>query len=133
MVQIYFLLVALNVLSGLILVRSGLKIDLGIWDGWFAPFDHRMVRGLVGVATFLSGFLGLIFVLPGDQIFLGDLFPGTTALLGGTILILDYYQKPKDTENSPKPDWLVGNRLIVGVLCLAFGLIHFVTPVVMFL
>lgn len=133
MVQIYFLLVLLNVLTGLLLARSGLKRSLGVWDHWFLPFEHKMVRGLVGIASFLTGFLGLIFVLPGDQIFLGDLFPSLTALLAGTILILEYYRKEPDPEAPAAEDFLVSNRIIIGVVCLVFGIIHFFSPAVVFL
>lgn len=133
MVQIYFLLVFLNVVTGLVLARSGLNRSLGMWDSWFVPFEHRMVRGLLGIATFLSGFLGLIFILPGDQIFLGDLFPSVTALLGGTILVLEYYRKEQPPESPPLEDFLVSNKIIVGVVCLTFGFLHFFSPAVVFL
>jgi hypothetical protein len=133
MVQIYFLLVLFNVVSGLVLARGGLKRSLGLWDPWFQPFENRLVKGLLGVLTFLTGFLALIFVLPGDQIFLGDLFPSVTALLGGTVLVLEYYRK----EEAPSParieDFLVSNKIVVGVLCLTFGVIHFFSPAVVFL
>lgn len=136
MVQIYLLLVFLNVLAGLLLARHGLKRSLGSWDSFFVPFEHRLVRGLVGLATFLTGFLGLLFVLPGDQIFLGDLFPSVTALLGGTILVLEYYQKDSGDASRPPTkieDFLVSNKLIVGVVCLTFGAIHFFSPTVVLL
>lgn len=134
MVQIYFLLVLLNILTGLLLARQGLKRSLGVWDQWFVPFDHKMVRGLLGLGTFLTGFLGLIFVLPGDQIFLGDLFPSLTALLGGTVLVLDYYRKPpEEGQTAPLEDFLASNRIIIGVVCLVFGLLHFFSPAVVFL
>jgi len=133
MVQIYFLLVLLNLASGLILARSGLKRSLGLWDAWFQPFENRLVKGLLGVLTFLTGFLGLIFVLPGDQIFLGDVFPSVTALLGGTILVLEYYRKEENSQSERIEDFLVSNKIIVGVLCLTFGIIHFFSPAVLFL
>lgn len=138
MVQIYFLLVLLNAASGLVLARAGLKRSLGPWDAWFQPFEHRLVKGLLGILTFLTGFLGLIFVLPGDQIFLGDLFPSVTALLGGTILVLEYYRKePDPTVEDPQAakfeDFLVSNKIIVGVVCLTFSLLHFFSPTVVFL
>lgn len=141
MVQIYFFLVLLNVLSGLVLARVGLKRSLGPWDAWFVPFENRMVKGLLGIGTFLAGFLGLIFVLPGDQIFLGDLFPSVTALLGGTILVLEYYHKePQPSEVEAQAvqaakfeDFLVSNKIIVGVICLTFGALHFFSPTVVFL
>lgn len=132
MVQIYFLLVLLNVWAGLVLARSGLKKSLGVWDSWFVPFEHRLFRGLLGVLTFLTGFLGLIFILPGDQIFVGDLFPSLTALLGGTILVLEYYRK--ESVEAPRiEDFLVSNKIIVGVVCLTFGILHFFSPTVVFL
>lgn len=138
MVQVYFLLVLLNAASGLVLARAGLKRSLGPWDAWFQPFEHRLVKGLLGILTFLTGFLGLIFVLPGDQIFLGDLFPSVTALLGGTILVLEYYRKePDPTVEDPQAakieDFLVSNKIIVGVVCLTFSLLHFFSPTVVFL
>ncbi len=132
MVQIYFLLVFFNALSGLVLARGGLKRSLGHWDSWFLPFENRLVRGLLGILTFLSGFLGLIFVLPGDQIFLGDLFPSVTALLAGTILVLEYYRKEESTA-AKFEDFLVSNKIIVGVLSITFGIIHFFSPAVLFL
>lgn len=133
MVQIYFLLVLLNISSGLVLARAGLKRSLGPWDSWFVPFEQRMVKGILGIGTFLAGFLGLIFVMPGDQIFLGDLFPSITALLGGTILVLEYYRKDTDPEAAKIEDFLVNNKIIVGVVCLTFGLLHFFSPTVVFL
>ncbi len=134
MVQIFFLLVLLNVTAGLILARSGLKRSLGTWDSWFLPFEGRIVRGILGILTFLTGFLGLIFVLPGDQIFLGDLFPSIAALLGGTILVMEYLHKEEEGKAPTKiEDFLVSNKIIVGVLCLTFGLLHFFSPTVVFL
>jgi hypothetical protein len=143
MVQIYFLLVLLNVSTGLVLARSGLKRSLGPWDAWFLPFDNKLIRGLLGVLTFLTGFLGLIFVLPGDQIFLGDLFPSITALLGGTLLVLEYYRRDPEehdasieaptAETAKIEDFLVSNKIIIGVVCLTFGLLHFFSPTVVFL
>ena len=133
MVQIYFVLVFFNVTSGLVLARAGLKRSLGEWDAWFQPFENRLIKGFLGVLTFLSGFLAIIFVLPGDQIFLGDLFPSVTALLGGTILVLEYYRKPEDAQAAKIEDFLMSNKIIVGVLCLTFGIIHFFSPAVVFL
>ncbi len=141
MVQIYFCLVLFNVAVGLVLVRSGIQRSLGIWDSWFQPFEHRMVRGLMGLASFLTGFLGLIFVLPGDQIFLGDLFPSVTALLGGTVLVLEYLRRTPEKSETDAPaktpskveDFLLSNRIVVGVICMTFGLLHFFSPTVVFL
>ena len=133
MVQIYLLLVLLNVAAGLVLARSGLKRSLGLWDAWFQPFDHKLVRGLLGIMTFLTGFLGLIFVLPGDQIFLGDLFPSVSALLGGTLLVLEYYRKDDPAGAAKIEDFLVSNKIIIGVICMTFGLLHFFSPTVVFL
>jgi len=133
MVQIYFMLVFFNLAAGLVLARAGLKRSLGPWDAWFAPFEHRMVRGMLGIATFLSGFLGLIFVLPGDQIFLGDLLPSVTALLGGTILVLEYYHHDPAPDSPHLQDFLVSNKIVVGVVCMTFGILHFFSPTVVFL
>ena len=133
MVQIFFLLVLFNVAVGLILARAGLKRSLGAWDAWFVPFEARLTKGILGLLTFLTGFLGLIFVLPGDQIFLGDLFPSVSALLGGTILVLEYYRHETPPEGVKLEDFLLDNKVIVGVICLTFGLLHFVSPTVVFL
>jgi len=133
MVQIYFLLVLLNITTGLVLARSGLNRSLGPWDAWFLPFENRLIRGSLGLLTFLTGFLGLIFVLPGDQIFLGDLFPSVSALLGGTLLVLEFYRKEETPEKAKIEDFLVNNKIIIGVICLTFGVLHFFSPTVVFL
>lgn len=133
MVQIYLLLVVFNVALGLVLARAGLKPSLGAWDAWFTPFDDRLTKGLLGIGSFLTGFLGLIFVLPGDQVFLGDLFPSVSALLGGTILVLEFSKKPSDSPPTRLEDFLVANKVIVGVVCLTFGVLHFFSPTVIFL
>jgi hypothetical protein len=131
MVQVYLLLVVLNLLAGLVLARGGLKVARPAWDSFFTALDSKLARGILGAATFLSGFVGLIFVLPGDQLFVGDLFPSLTALLSGTILVLDFYQKePPPPEND---DVLVKNRVLIGLVALTFGLIHFFVPGILLL
>jgi hypothetical protein len=84
------------------------------------------------VASFLSGFVALIYVLPGDQLFVGDLLPALTALLSGTVLVLDYYHKPQETEQN-SGDLLLKNRVLIGLVGLTFGVIHFFVPGLLFL
>ncbi len=63
-----------------------------------------------------------------------------TALLGGTVLILEYLRRaPEKSEETPAKvaskveDFLMSNRIVVGVVCLTFGLLHFFSPTVVFL
>lgn len=137
MVQVYFLLVLTNILGGAILAKQGLKKSfVEKWETFFQVFEGRYFRGVLGLVTFVTGFLGLIFVLPGDQIFLGDLLPSLTALFTGTTLIIGFYQKERDaTANSLDhlEDVLIKNKMIVGLLSIAFGIIHFISPTVIFL
>ena len=143
MVQVYLLLVVLNAVSGLVLARAGLKVALPVWDGVFAAFESKVVRGILGAETFLTGFVGLIFVLPGDQLFVGDLFPSVSALLAGTTLMLDFYAPSERSAIEPNPDesgnaeptrprpiddLLVKNRVLVGFVALTFALVHFLVP-----
>jgi hypothetical protein len=132
MVQVYFLLVLTNVIAGLVLAREGLKVPLASWEGLFAAFEPKLVRVVLGVASFLSGFVALIYVLPGDQLFVGDLLPALTALLSGTVLVLDYYHKPQETEQN-SGDLLLKNRVLIGLVGLTFGVIHFFAPGLLFL
>jgi hypothetical protein len=127
MVQVYFLLVLANVLSGLVLAREGLKMPLASWQGLFVAFESKSARLVLGVASFLSGFVALIFVLPGDQLFVGDLLPALTGLLAGTVLVLDFYAKPQGQEQN-SGDLLLKNRVLIGLVGLTFGVIHFFVP-----
>ena len=137
MVQVYFLLVATNVLSGVLLARSGLKHPLSSdLEAFFLVLEKKWFLGGLGLLTFVTGFLCLLFVLPGDQIFLGDLIPSLTALLAGTSLILEFYQKETpDKAGTTKrlDDILLSNRWIVGLLSIGFGILHFLAPQVIFL
>lgn len=137
MVQVYFLLVLTNILGGIILAKQGLKKSLvDHWEAFFQVLEGRYFRGILGLVTFVTGFLGLIFVLPGDQIFLGDLIPSLTALFTGTTLILGFYHKEdfqaKNTVDHLE-DVLLKNKMILGLLSVAFGFIHFLSPTVIFL
>ena len=137
MVQVYFLLVITNVLSGMLLARSAWKgtphPDL---DAFLTLFQKKWGTGALGLVTFVTGFLGLIFVLPGDQVFLGDLIPSLTALVAGTTLVLEFYKKdsPERLASTEKLDnILLANKLIIGFLALGFGILHFILPQVVFL
>jgi len=135
MVQVYFSLVFLNLLGGIVLAQPGWNHSLGIFDRWFEPFENRKVKGILGLVTFLSGFFGLIFVFPGDPIFLGDLLPSLSALLAGTVFIVEFYKKPADDTKTPSPleDFLVKNRFLVGLAAMLMGFLHFISPGIIFL
>ncbi len=137
MVQVYFLLVLTNILSGMVLVRSAWKgVPPHDLDAFLAVFQKKWGTGALGLVTFVTGFLGLIFVLPGDQVFLGDLIPSLTALVAGTTLILEFYKKesPERQNVTEKlDDVLLANKLIIGFIALGFGILHFILPQVVFL
>ncbi|OHD12923.1 MAG: hypothetical protein A2Z96_00650 [Spirochaetes bacterium GWB1_48_6] len=137
MLQVYFLLVAANILAGLSLAGDYLKEKFPSAVLFLDLLQGNSFRGALGVSTFLIGFFGLFAVLKEDNIpILADLLPAFSALIQGTGLVLEFYQR-KSTVQAGLVDQLdaviLKNKNIIGVLGIFLGLLHFFFPLVIFL
>lgn len=98
--------------------------------------EGAIFRLLVGLVTFLGGFLQFLFVPFGDVAVIGNLFPALGGIIAGFTLCLMYYQD-KATVVSEGLEKLIevfiGNRDVIGVLSLLIALLHFIFPTVILL
>lgn len=132
MIQIYFLLVVSNILSGLTLAapyfleRSTSPI--------FQALNHRSWRRALGLVAVVVGVFGVLSVLPGDIPLIGNLIPGASAILVGLALFVG-----QETRLDDLPPWasslvnfIHANAPVMGIAAVLFGLIHFFFPQVVF-
>lgn len=85
-------------------------------------------RLIIGVLTFLGGFLQFLFVPFADLAVIGNLFPALGGIIAGFSLMLLFYQSKATviSEGLEKViQVFIGNRDVIGVLALVIALLHF--------
>lgn len=147
MIQLYFLLVLLNIIAGIILISSdsSIKVDMSDLDSDDKKFSSKNFLendsifsnetfGLVtGALCALISFITLFFsysktgkVVP----ILGDLLPSTLGLSSGAIILLDYYSK--SFADHELPDFVetifFNNKKYIGFASIIAAVIHFAIP-----
>ena len=130
--QIYFLVVLTNILSGLILSGSFFEEK----NPEFAPCNlflqkprFKLVLGVVTVLTAL--FTLLVKVTPADIFFIGDLLPACYGVLAGSFLIMSFFYNSLEESRSWMKsfvDIMEDRGHIVGLTGILIGLIHFLVP-----
>lgn len=128
MVQVYFLLIVVNILGGLALASAFLGEKLGTEK--LAFLQLPAFRKILGVISAIAGLIGLLSVLPGDLPIIGNLLPALSAILVGVGLFLETQEVPESA-----PEWSVKlqafletNGSLVGMAAIALGLLHFIFP-----
>lgn len=137
MYQIYFLSIVANVLAGSALaaermgerfpLRSVLNLDA------FQSMSGRLILGLV---TFVVGFLKLLSVSPGDVAVVGDLVPAVSGMLMGFTLAFQYYRSRSEGQSSTVAtiETLVDKYgAVLGLVGIGSAVLHFVLHQVLFL
>ena len=145
MLQFYALSVLLNVLIGLVLLyaknyskESAEDDDDSLPDDAFSDDESSSDAGFLDNPTFrlvvgiLSLFVGLLKILsPVSVAVIGDIIPAVAGLMGGFVLLFEYYISSSSLESS-LPDIFtkiaVHGRRYVGIVCIAAGLLHFICP-----
>lgn len=130
--QIYFLVVITNILSGLIL--SGSFLEEKIKD--FSPCNalmqkgkFKLVLGLLSVLTAL--FTLLLKITPDDVVVLGDLLPAVTGGIMGSYLIMSFFYGSLEENRSWMKsfvDVMEDRGHIIGITGILVGIIHFLVP-----
>lgn len=134
MFQVYVLLILTNLVGGTALASGFLQEKLPQFADLAKLLSGQVFRAVLGLATFVTGFFGLLTVLPGDLPLLGDLLPALSALLVGTGLVLEFYHaRNPDTTPDQKhiDDIILKNKSIFGLVGMAAGLVHFIFPTVL--
>ena len=135
--QIYFLVVITNILSGLVL--SGSFLDEKI--SGFGPCNTLMQNGkfklVLGILSVLTALFTLLLkITPDDVVVLGDLLPAVTGGVMGSYLIMSFfYGSLEETRSWMKSfvDVMEDRGHIIGIAGMLVGVIHFLVPTALIL
>jgi hypothetical protein len=136
MLQFYFLSILLNGLAGYALTQNTDE-DLAALDtGFRVSLRNETCRLVLGAATIITGLLKILSAIRGDVPVVGDLIPALAGILGGFILVFEYYRgrstlEPEHTEKIEQV--LIHNKRWIGYFALAAAALHFLLPSVLFL
>lgn len=152
MAQFYFLSILMNILAGLILVfginlvservdddfdedisESDKKVKKTFGDLGLDSLGFRMVTGILCVFVAL---MKILSVFRNDVPVIGDLIPAFAGFAGGASILLEYYVYTSDQEisvNENVQKVFIDSRKIIGYICFAAAVMHFVFPQVLFL
>ncbi|MCL2139092.1 MAG: hypothetical protein FWH41_06125 [Treponema sp.] len=136
MVQLYFLSILFNGIAGFLLFFGDSEKTDSFENNAKMPLSGSGHRLILGIITAIIGFLKLL--LPMRTIIVGDLFPAAAGLLGGFILIFDYYREHSaKIEGSGKisqiGDVFLVYRKIAGIVLFVVTGLHFLLPYALFL
>jgi len=136
MIQLYFLSVLCNGLSGYILF-SGDENDTD--ENPVNFFNNPTFHLVLGILSAVTGILKLLSPSIGGILILGDLIPAAAGMVAGFMLIFGIYRKDTSMsiESTGTMDILGASllrfRKSIGLGLLAVSLIHFLFPQALFL
>lgn len=129
--QIYFLLILCNIIMGIILAKNFLNTKFENFTQVNQLLSSEILQVTIGCIGAIVGLLALVLRYRGNLIIVGDLFPATTAILGGITLFIEYIAGEDSTESSIIKfikNIFLKNRTILGFVAIAAGIIHFIAP-----
>jgi hypothetical protein len=138
MIQLFFLSILFNGLSGYVLVTQEKWENGSIENSLKLSPSNETFRLVLGILTAVTGFLKLLSPVMGTTPFLGDLVPALAGIAGGFILVFAYYRDhAQDVDGEGKFD-RIGNTFLrgkktAGIILLASALLHFLFPQALFL
>jgi hypothetical protein len=132
MIQVYFLSILCNALSGFVLLSGSPETGIVSKD----LFKNPSFRFVLGIVTAVIGLLKLLSVVPGNYPVVGDIVPAAGGLAAGAMLIYEFY-KEHATLTSPSVERVSAfvsarQRIIAGV-SIATAVLHFLFPTALFL
>lgn len=123
MMQVYFLSVLLNAVTGAILIMGSNRPD--------SLFSNKSFRLATGILAVVIGFLKLFIVVQPDIIIFGDLLPVIAGIAGGANILIDYCREYSSVEINLSDFFtklFVTGRKYVGILCVIVAVLHFLFP-----
>lgn len=137
MYQIYFLSIFFNIFAGITLGYDKFSTNTSFTSVFNPEFFKRLnLWVILGVGTFVVGFLKILSVSPGDVKVVGDLIPALSGMVMGFTLILGYYREKStvSTHTVEKMDnLLLENKTAIGVTGIVSAVLHFFLHTVLFL
>lgn len=139
MIQLYFLSILLNGLTGYMLIMGeGGDVD-SIETSLKFSLRNSVFRLALGILAAATGVLKLLSPSMDNIPFLGDLVPAVAGIAAGFILVFGYYREhsPLAGESEGKLDRIGDTFLrykkIAGFALLGAALLHFLFPQALFL
>jgi hypothetical protein len=131
MVQLYFLSILLNGLSGYILSFRGDEPELSVENSLRFSLNNSVFRLILGILSAITGLLKLLSPTEGDIPVLGDLLPALLGLAAGFTLFFGYYRERATVESEQinRLDETIGRyKKWLGFFLLASSVLHFLFP-----
>ena len=133
MIQLYFLSILFNGLTGYVLVaKETWENGSDVKNLVFSPHNETF-RLVLGILTAVTGLLKLLNPT-GDSIpILGDLLPAISGVAAGIVLTFSYYKEHTQAVDSEGKIEKIGNIFLhwkkgIGFTALASALLHFLFP-----
>jgi len=136
MIQLYFLSILCNGLSGYILFAGN---DNEAEENSVSFLNNPTFHLVLGILSAVTGILKLLSPSIGGILILGDLIPAAAGVMAGFMLIFGIYRKDTSMsiESTGTMDILGANllrfRKPIGLGLFAVSLIHFLFPQALFL
>jgi hypothetical protein len=130
-IQVYFLSILLNALSGFVLLADGLDGSGSDGGGFFKVPSFRLI---LGAASIITGILKLLSVVPGNYPIAGDLLPSLCGIGAGLIFLFEFYRERSTlATESALSTFLAKYKKGFGVIFIAAAFLHFLFPTALFL
>jgi hypothetical protein len=136
MIQLYFLSVLCNGLSGYILFSGG--EEESIEKSMRLSVNNPTFHLVLGILSAVIGFLKLLSPFENRLPILGDLVPALAGIIAGFILVFGMYRRGTVSPEPEKSLDHIGENLLrirkpLGIGLLAIALAHFLFPQALFL
>ena len=136
MLQFYFLSVVTNVLGGFALASDTIGERFTGLSSLGELFEKNSTRMILGIITIILGIFKLLSVTKGDIPVVGDLIPALSGIAIGITLTVESYKQRSDVTNPAVEridNVFVRNKLLIGIIGIVVGILHFLFPTVLFL
>jgi hypothetical protein len=136
MIQLYFLSILFNGLTGFILISDRDDRGESIETSLRLSLNNDTIRLVLGILAAITGLLKLLSPAVENIPFLGDLIPGLGGLAAGFVLIFSYYRE-RSTLDSGKlekiGDIFLKYKKWLGYVLIVSAALHFLFPQALFI
>lgn len=136
MIQFYLLSVVFNTITGLVLINNKtLSNAVNTSDSKNPFYEAKNFLLILGILTAFTGFMKLLLVMDSNVVILGDLLPAIAGLVGGAIILFDFYKESTSVSFEVHPiieKITTIGRKYIGIACLIIAFFHFILPQALF-
>ena len=138
MIQLYFLSILCNGLSGYILFAGSENGNKMVEKTQF-PLNNPTFYLVLGIISVVTGFLKLLSPTMDGVLILGDLLPSVAGVIAGILLIFGIYRQEPSANMKAAGDLdrfgikLMLFRKAIGIALMITALVHFLFPSALFL